>query len=35
LKFSVWLLDDDFRAEILFDRDGLAYDYPGIARRLR
>jgi hypothetical protein len=34
-RASHWLLDDDFRAEILFDRDGLVYDYPGIARRLR
>jgi len=34
-RASHWLLGDDFRAEILFDRDGLVYDYPGIARRLR
>ena len=30
-----WLLDDDLRAGILFDRDRLVYDCPGNARRLR
>jgi hypothetical protein len=34
-RASHWLLDDDLRAEILFDRDGLAFDCPGNARRLR
>jgi hypothetical protein len=34
-RASHWLLDDDFRAEILFDRDALADDYTDIARRLR
>jgi hypothetical protein len=28
-------LPRDVIADILFDRDGLVYDYPGIARRLR
>jgi hypothetical protein len=27
---SHWLLNDDFRAEILFDRDGLVYDDPAL-----
>jgi len=34
-RASHWLFDDDFRAEILLDRDELVYDHPGIAHRLR
>jgi uncharacterized protein len=28
------LADDGFRAEVVFDNDGLVTDYPGIARRI-
>jgi hypothetical protein len=35
IRFEAIGEGDDFRAEVIFDSDGLVVDYPGIARRIR